>query len=128
LGDVYRKLKERDTAFQLYTESLNVLSKALDADNPEIAEVEHCLGLIETDRHNFKEAEKHLNRAIQIIQEKFGAIHVKLGFYMNSLGKCLLDQGHFETATDLFHRSLIIIEQTLGNDDIEVVYLLFSRS
>lgn len=120
IGTVYRKIGLYDEAVYLLEEGLDLRTRLLPENHPELAQSLHDLAGVYIQRGWFDEAEPLLRRALAIREEVFGLDHLEVAESLNSLGNLFLDQERFADAEPLFRRALVIREQALGGEHFEV--------
>lgn len=120
IGTVYRKIGLYNEAAYLLEEGLDVRTRLLSENHPDLAQSLNDLAGVYIQRGWFDEAEPLLRRALAIREQVFGLDHLEVAESLNSLGNLFLDQERFVDAEPLFRRSLAIREQTLGGGHLDV--------
>ena len=85
---------------------MNILIESLGANHLEVAEVLNCLGLVETARKKYSEAEQYLLRSISITEQELGSTHYKNGIYRNNLGDVYRNKGSIDEADVQYKKAM----------------------
>jgi serine/threonine protein kinase/tetratricopeptide (TPR) repeat protein len=118
----YRSGRPNDV--ELWTRWGQVLLERLHLeDHLTGADFHESLGMVESARLRYAEANDHLERAVAIKRERLGADHPEVGLALNSLGTVQMHLGGPDAATPLWTEALQILEAALGDShpDLGVV-------
>lgn len=132
LADILSINARYDEAKQLYTQAMDINTKCLGPDHPEVSENLNSLGMIEKkvniafiphkylilnsrkQRGNYDEAESCYKRSLAIIESVYGPDHPKAALYVHNIGVIARKKRRFDEAWQCYSRALELNEKILG--------------
>jgi serine/threonine protein kinase/Flp pilus assembly protein TadD len=126
MGIVYRSLGLFDPAQDLLEKALDIRTKALGTDHPDVAVTLSDLGYVLWRKGDFARAKVLQEQALAIREKWFGPESAEVGNSLHDLGTLNYTQGNYAEARGLLERSLAIREKVLGPENADVANTLNS--
>lgn len=121
LADAYRHMGRPYSARMLFLECLSLNEKLGKAESAEFATLlDHAAQTLLV-LHEYDEAEKLLERAIQIYKKALGHENADLAMTMCTLGELYLQQKQDEKGEKLLTEALAMMKKTLKSDDLRIL-------
>jgi serine/threonine protein kinase/tetratricopeptide (TPR) repeat protein len=124
MGTVYTGLGLYDDALPLLGRALDIRTKNLPADDPQIAASLDRLGNAQRNRGDLEAAEANLRRALAIREQAFGPHDDLVAHSLLSLGEVFLARSRLAEADSLLERALAIEEADVGEQHLEEATIL----
>ena len=115
LANVYMDLARYDEAESLLKQAVEALEKKFGADYLLLGQVLGALGELYREQGRYRDAEKQLNRALQLAEQ--GKSGLQLATALNNLATHYAVEGRSIEAESLYQRALTVLEKALGGVD-----------
>jgi serine/threonine protein kinase/tetratricopeptide (TPR) repeat protein len=126
MGYVYRNLGLFDSAQGLLEKALDIRTKALGPDHPDVATTLADLGNVMWHKGDFAKAKVFLEQALTIREKRFGPDSKQAADSLHDLGTLNYTQGNYAEARGFLERALAIREKVLGRENENVANTLNS--
>jgi serine/threonine protein kinase len=126
MGIVYRSLGLFDSAQVLLEKALDIRTKALGTDHPDVAITLSDLGYVLWRKGDFARAKDLQEQALAIREKRLGPDTKEVANSLHDLGTLNYTQGNYAEARRLLERSLAIREKVLGPENADVANTLNS--
>jgi serine/threonine protein kinase len=126
MGFVYKGLGLYDAAQSLLEKALDIRTKTLGPDHPDVAASLSELGAVLWSKGEFPKAKALLEQALAIREKRFGPDSKETAASFNNLGNLNWSQGNYGEARRLLERALAIREKILGPEHADVASTLNS--
>jgi serine/threonine protein kinase/Tfp pilus assembly protein PilF len=126
MGIVYRSLGLFDSAQVLLEKALDIRTKALGADHPDVAITLSDLGYVLWRKGDFAKAKVLQEQALAVREKRLGPDTKEVADSLHDLGTLNYTQGNYAEARRLLERSLAIREKVLGPENADVANTLNS--
>jgi len=126
IGLVYYSLGLYDPAQKLLETALDIRTKALGPDHPDVAATLSDLGAVWWSKGEFAKSKALQEQALMIREKKFGSDSKEVASSLHSLGNLNWSQGNYGEARRLLERALVIREKVLGPEHADVANTLNS--
>jgi serine/threonine protein kinase/Tfp pilus assembly protein PilF len=126
MGIVYRSLGLFDPAQVLLERALDVRTKALGPDHPDVAATLSDLAYVLWRKGDFTRAKGLQEQALAIREKRLGPDTAEVANGLHDLGSLNYTQGNYAEARRLLERSLAIREKVLGPENADVANTLNS--
>jgi tetratricopeptide (TPR) repeat protein/tRNA A-37 threonylcarbamoyl transferase component Bud32 len=120
LGESYRYLGELPLARVQLERGLELRTRALGGEHPDVAESLNSLAIVYSLTGQLKKAEPLYRRSLEIREAKLGKDHVDVADSLNNLALFYRATGQLPKAEPLYRRSLEIYQTRLGKDHPKV--------
>jgi tetratricopeptide (TPR) repeat protein len=120
LGNVLLSKGDADGSLIYLSEAVEVFSKNLGPDNPEVATVHTTIGNAHRARGDFAEALREHKMALDIREEALGQDHQLVAESYVNVAQALGDKGDTKRGISECRTALIIQESMLGENDVEL--------
>jgi eukaryotic-like serine/threonine-protein kinase len=126
MGFVYQELGLFDPAQALLEKTLDIRTKALGPDHPDVATTLSDLGTVAWRKGDFPKAKALMEQALTIREKRFGPDTEEVASSLHNLGNLNWSQGNYAEARRLLERSLAIREKILGPGHVDIASTLKS--
>jgi len=126
MGYVYESLGLYDPAQKLLETALDIRTKTLGPDDPDVATTLSDLAAVVWRKGNFTKAETLHKQALAIREKRFGRDSEEAATSLHNLGTLYWNQGNYEESRRLCERALAIREKVLGPEHADVASTLNS--
>jgi serine/threonine protein kinase/Flp pilus assembly protein TadD len=126
MGIVYRSLGLFDPAQTLLEKALDIRTKVLGPDHPDVADTLSDLAYVLWRKGDFAKAKVFQEQALAIREKRLGPGTKEVGNSLHDLGTLNYTQGNYAEARRLLERSLAIREKVLGPENADVANTLNS--
>ena len=126
MGSVYDGLGLYDPAVALLEKALDIRTKALGPDHPDVAITLSQLGTAVWHRGDFARAKALQEQALAIREKRLGRDSTEVASSLHNLGTLNWSQGNYAEARRLLERALVIRKKTLGPENADVATTLNS--
>ncbi|EKX51420.1 hypothetical protein GUITHDRAFT_161512 [Guillardia theta CCMP2712] len=107
---------DRDEAFKLRKEALDMLQETLGLEHPKVAVHMNNMAILEAKRGNYAEASELVQQALKIDEEFFGAESPQVATDLNSLATLAFHCGEKQLSRQLYQRAYDIRLKCLGEE------------
>ena len=121
LGAVERGVGELNSASQLFEEALQLRSKHLPADHPDLATSNHNLASVSLAQGQFKRAILLYQEVLERCIERGHRANGLRGTTLLNLAMAYQSQGQWDQAADYCKQSLALLEEVQGKDSLAAV-------
>jgi serine/threonine protein kinase len=126
MGSVYESLGLYDPALTLLEKALEIRTKALGPDHPDVAITLSQLGTVVWRKGDFAKAKALQEQALAIREKRLGPDSQEVASSLHNLGTLNWSQGNYGEARRLLERALAIREKILGPEHADVASTLNS--
>ena len=126
MGTVYESLGLFSAAQALLEKSLDIRTKALGADHPDVLSTLSEMGTVMWRKGDFEKAKAFMEQALAGRERRFGPESVEAAASLHNLGNLNWSWGKYDEARRLLERSLAIREKALGAENADVATTLNS--
>jgi tetratricopeptide (TPR) repeat protein len=126
LGELQRQIGNYEQAYELYLQSLMIISKTHGPNHREIADVQNNIGLVELQMENLNEARTHLFHALQIYRAGYSDIHPGLWNIYVNLGALYQKWDDWEHAQEYYVRAVYVAERCYHINHEKVATTLYA--
>ena len=126
MGFVYESLGLYDPAQKLLETALDIRTKALGSDHPDVATTLSDLAGVVWRKGDFTRAKALHEQALAIREKRFGPDSAEAASSLHNLGTLYWNQGNYEESRRLCERALAIREKVLGPEHADVASTLNS--
>jgi serine/threonine protein kinase/tetratricopeptide (TPR) repeat protein len=119
MGRTYRRLGALDKAQGLLEQALASGEKAFGPSHVRVAQTLNDLGVLLSDRGDYRNAQATLERALAMRRALLGNVHPDVAITLVELGRVYQDQGDNRRAGPLHREALVIRRTVLGDDHRE---------
>jgi len=126
MGYVYESLGLYDPAQKLLETALDIRTKDLGPDDPDVATTLSDLAAVVWRKGDFTKAETLHKQALAIREKRFGRDSEEAATSLHNLGTLYWNQGNYEESRRLCERALAIREKVLGPEHADVASTLNS--
>jgi len=126
MGYVYESLGLYDPAQKLLETALDIRTKDLGPDDPDVATTLSDLAAVVWRKGDFTRAETLHKQALAIREKRFGRDSEEAATSLHNLGTLYWNQGNYEESRRLCERALAIREKVLGPEHADVASTLNS--
>ncbi|MEW6573729.1 MAG: tetratricopeptide repeat protein [Bacillota bacterium] len=123
-GKYFNDAAQWEFLVPLYEECLDILTKALGPEHPDVAMTLDDLACIYRALGKYAEAEPLCQRALAIEEKALGPEHLDVATTLNNLALLYYSQERYAEAEPLYRRALAIKEQALGPEHPDVAATL----
>jgi len=120
MGYVYESLGLYDPARGLLEKALDIRTKALGPDHPDVAITLSELGTVVWRKGDFARAKALQEQALAIREKRLGPDSKEVASSLHNLGNLNWSQGNYAEARRLLERALAIREKVLGPENSDV--------
>jgi tetratricopeptide (TPR) repeat protein len=128
LAGVHRARENYREAERLYRQALEVIERAVGANDPDYATGLANLARLFREEGNYAVAETLLDQSQTILVDAFGPNHPNVALGFTNLARLRRAQGNFDRAESLYAVALSILEQALGPDAPAVADTLYETA
>jgi serine/threonine-protein kinase len=120
LGGALRRLGRYEEGERYMRQAMALYEREKGPDNPALVVPLYRLAeAVATDREDYAEAARLLERGVSIATASFGAAHPRTAYALRQLGEMESRRGNFVKGEQLARRAVEIYDRTLGRRDVE---------
>ena len=115
LGNFYIYKREHELAKSYFREAWSIVDSQDNVITPQMASIIQNLGEGERITGDYKQAEKHLLKALEIYQFLYDGPHVNIAIAKKSLADVYRDGNNFSTAEKYYNKAMKSLDEAVGD-------------